>query len=476
MPISSQITIFFLYFLFLILSVYHHRHRMHATLKTITTSAANLKDSSMSVQSLSQAADFPERVHHQAAWARRKAYVPFPTIDLGERMSVVSKEVVDKGNNTHINSRKRKYSLGFPEGFDASAPTTVDRSAQPFSVAHAESATSHFAASDQRENEFGMQNLFSQPPAVLASPPPTQLAKSLDGIGLPASSDIWRAFPEITSHQKSHIQRTVDCLFRDDLATFLEKHARTWNNSGFWNGPVKNAAASSNFPPESKKTGPTTYLLNMQNESDTYELELRIARVHLFLLLQREILREHRRGTAKKTAKSNAISHLCNSKGLGLAEKTKLHQSFLREKRIGGYWWWCVSFFGPSFLLRCSTKAGKSVSVKLFSTQFFSAFRLTAKRTQHRFPLDAMIAYVLHEYPETLRPHPLDAAAVHLLITGNFPDHCLQHNDVTQVHSTPANLPAIPVWRFFSTEAAEDEAVSFLYRWSSNPENQLLTI
>jgi hypothetical protein len=342
---------------------------MHPTLKTITTSAANTKDSAMSVQSLSQAADCPERVHHQAALARRKASILSPTIDLSEGMSVVSSEIFGKCDDGDINSLKRKHSLAFSEEYGSSAPTTLARSLQPFSVAHAELVTSHSAENDEYEKEMRMRSPLSQPALELAKPPSTQLAEFLDGIGSRESSEIWKAFPEITSHQRSHIERTVDCLFRDDLATFLEKHSATWNDSGFWNGPARNTAASSKFLPGSNQTGPTAYLLGLRNDSETYDLELRIARVHLFLLFQREIMLDRRRGIPKQIAKNNAVSHLCNSRGLGLAEKTKLHQLFYTEKRIGGYWWWCVSFFGPSFLLRCSTKAGKMMSVN-FSPPF----------------------------------------------------------------------------------------------------------
>jgi hypothetical protein len=87
-----------------------------------------------------------------------------------------------------------------------------------------------------------------------------------------------------------------------------------------------------------------------------------------------------------------------------------------------------------------------------------------------------MIAYVLHEYPQTVKPHALDAAVVHLLMTGNFPEKLSQQGGATQVHSTHAKPAVIPVWRFFSTEAAEEDAVSCLHRWSTNPENRLLTI
>ena len=453
------------------------RDRMISILETIETFGPNLEDSAMKIDQWSESAHCPRQsVPHRAAPPPRTASIPSATSKLRESMSVLSSEDVEKRDDNHTNSLKRRYSIAFTEVYKSSTPSTLDHAPQTFPVAHAEWPTSHSGEINEYEKEMRMQSPLLQPALELASPPSTQLAESLDGLGSPEPRDIWKAFPEVTSHQRSHIERTVNCLFRDDLTKVLEKHSGTWNTSGFWNGPVGNTAASSKFPSGPNQTGPTAYLLGLRNDSETYDLELRVARVHLFLLLQREIIRECRRGTPKKTAKSNAISNLCNSKGLGLAEKTKLHQLFLSEKRIGGYWWWCVSFFGPSFLLRCSTKAGKSMSVKFFFALLFFAIRLTEKRTQHRFPLDAMIAYVLHEYPQTVKPHALDAAVIHLLMTGSFPNKFLQQGGDAQVHCAHVELAVTPMWRFFSTEAAEDEAISCLHRWSINPENRLLTI
>lgn len=49
--------------------------------------------------------------------------------------------------------------------------------------------------------------------------------------------------------------------------------------------------------------------------------------------------------------------------------------------------------------------------------------KLTEYRNQNRFPLDAIIAYVLHENPQPVKPYAaLDTAVVYLSMTGNFPE------------------------------------------------------
>jgi hypothetical protein len=90
--------------------------------------------------------------------------------------------------------------------------------------------------------------------------------------------------------------------------------------------------------------------------------------------------------------------------------------------------------------------------------------------------LDALIAYVLHENPQTIRPYAaLDAAVVHLLMTGNFPEEFAQEDVQTWAKSTRVESTVFPKWRPFSTEAAANEAVSCLHSWVTNPKNRLLT-
>ncbi|KAJ5126081.1 hypothetical protein N7526_008258 [Penicillium atrosanguineum] len=250
------------------------------------------------------------------------------------------------------------------EDYDSSTPSTTGHSLKTFSAgAPAESVTSHSSEGEEYKQGLGSQSPLSQPPSELTSPSPTQLAEDMDDNGPAESSEIWTAFLEITSQQRGQIQRTGDRLLLDDLAAFLENYFGAWKVSGFWNGPVWNTAASSKSSPGQDRAGLMTYLLDLQNDNNAYDVKLRIARVSLFLFFEREIICERQRGIANTALKRNAVSKLCNSRGLGIAEKRKLHKSFHNEKKIGEYWWWYVSFFGPSFLLRCSKEAGKKISV-----------------------------------------------------------------------------------------------------------------
>ncbi|KAJ5117331.1 hypothetical protein N7448_010963 [Penicillium atrosanguineum] len=435
------------------------RDHMLPILENIDTAEIGLEDSAMKTQSLLQTADFPpDTVQQEAAKSPRRASISSATSDLNNCMSVVSSEDVEEFDDDHTNSLKRKHSVASLEDYDSSTPSTTGHSLKTFSAgAPAESVTSHSSEGEEYEQGLGSQSPLSQPPSEPTSPSPTQLAEDMNDNGPAESSDIWTAFPEITSQQRGQIQRTGDRLLLDDLAAFLENYSGAWKVSGFWNGPVWNTAASSKSSPGQDRAGLMTYLLDLQNDNDAYDVKLRIARVSLFLFFEREIICERQRGTANTALKRNAVSKLCNSRGLGIAEKRKLHKSFHNEKKIGEYWWWCVSFFGPSFLLRYSKEAGKKIN-------------------QSRFPLDAMIAYVLQENPQTVKPYAaLDAAVVHLLMTGKFPEKFAQQEVETWAESTPAESAIFPAWRLFSTEAVADEAVSCLHSWANNFKNRLLT-
>ena len=343
------------------------RDRMLPILENFDISEANLEDSAMKTQSLSQPTDYPPgNAQHQAATPPRRASILSATSDLSGSMSVISSEDVETFDDDHTNSLKRKHSVASPEEYNSSSPSTTDHSLKTFSSgALAESVTSRSSEGEEYEEGLGVQSPLSQPPSEPTSPSPTHLTEGMDDIGPPESSDIWTAFPQITSHQRGQVQRTCDRLLLDDLATFLEKYSETWKVSGFWNGPIWNTAASLKSSPGQDRAGLMTYLLDLQNDNDAYDVKLRIARVSLFLFFEREIICERQRGTANTALKRNAVSKLCNSRGLGIAEKRKLHKSFHNKKKIGEYWWWCVSFFGPSFLLRCSKEAGKKMSVTI---------------------------------------------------------------------------------------------------------------
>lgn len=72
----------------------------------------------------------------------------------------------------------------------------------------------------------------------------------------------------------------------------MEEYSRAWKLSGFWNAPLWNTNESSKFSPGQDRAELMTYLLDLQKESDTYEVKLRIPRVSLFLFFEREIICE----------------------------------------------------------------------------------------------------------------------------------------------------------------------------------------
>lgn len=165
----------------------------------------------------------------------------------------------------------------------------------------------------------------------------------------------------LTSQQLIEAQRTCERLHFIDLAAFLEKYSCTWKVSGFWSGPSWDCTGFSSPAQRPHTTNLMTYLMRLHNENDIHDVKLRVARCSLFLFFVREIECERQRGTAETALKRNAISTLCNSGNLTPVEKRKLHKSFHNEKKIGEYWWWCVCYFGPSFLIRCSKEAGKKM-------------------------------------------------------------------------------------------------------------------
>jgi hypothetical protein len=387
------------------------RDHMFPILENIDIPKTNLKDSAMTNQSLRPTADYPPSgVQQETAASPRRASIFSATIDISDSMSGLSSDDVENFDDEHTNRLKRKHSIVSPEEYISSSPSTTEHLLETFSPgvpaesvtthssegeeyeedlgmrspflqpssepmspsttdhsleafssdAPAESVTSHSPENEEYEEELGVQSPLLQPPSKPTSPSPTESAEDMDDTQS-EYSDIWKAFPRITSRQRVQVKRTGDRLLFDDIATFLEQHSGNWKVSGFWNGPVWNIATSSKFSPGPDRAGLMTYLLDLQNDSDIYDFKLRIARVSLFLFFEREIICERQRGTANTALKRNAVSKLCNSKGLGSAEKRKLHKSFHNEKKIGEYWWWCVSFFGPSFLLRCSKEAGKKM-------------------------------------------------------------------------------------------------------------------
>lgn len=129
--------------------------------------------------------------------------------------------------------------------------------------------------------------------------------------------------------------------------------------------------------------------------------------------------------------------------------------------------------------LPCALQQGsrqKDVSV-LFPD--LSNYRLTStvhRNNGSRFPLDAMIAYVLHENTLPVKPYPaLDEAVVRLLISGDVPEEFSRQDVQMWEQSTDTGSLVSPAWRPFSAEAVTREALANLEKWATNPDNRLLT-
>lgn len=110
------------------------RDCMLPILENVDTYEANLEDSAMKTQSLSQPADYlPENVQPQAAASPRRASIPSAVSDFSDNMSVVSSEDAEQFDDDHINNLKRKHSVASPEECDSSTPSTTNHSSEDFS-------------------------------------------------------------------------------------------------------------------------------------------------------------------------------------------------------------------------------------------------------------------------------------------------------------------------------------------------------
>jgi hypothetical protein len=263
----------------------------------------------------------------------------------------------DIGVGGYSNSRKRKRTQ---EADDPTARRASHDSTSSNGSIQASASQSSLLADD--EDLVVSDDLSS----LGSSPAGSPLLEPAVHSATPEPSPLDTTFSTLTEREKSQVRRTGDNLLMPDFPRFLEQHSRHWFVSGFWNGATWNINQTSSMSLSTDRAGLISYLVTLQNEDEMQYLRLLVSRVLLFLLYEREIECERRRGTAATALKQTATNNLCHTSGLSGLEKRKMKKSFHNHKRLGEYWWWCARFFGPSFLLRCSREAAKKMSVPLF--------------------------------------------------------------------------------------------------------------
>ncbi|KAJ6016369.1 hypothetical protein N7540_010960 [Penicillium herquei] len=248
-------------------------------------------------------------------------------------------------------NRKRKRT---PEADDPETRRASPNSTLPNGSIQATASQSSLLVDDE---DLVVSDDLSSLSSCPGSPPP----EPADYTATQEPSPMDVTFSTLTERERSQVRRTGDHLLMPDFSRFLEQHSRHWFTSGFWNGATWkiNKTSRTNSPPD--RAGLISYLVTLQHEDEMQYLRLLVSRVLLFLLYEREIECERRHGTAVTALKKTATNNLCHTSGLSGLEKRKIKKSFHNNKRIGECWWWCVRFFGPSFLLRCSREAAKKM-------------------------------------------------------------------------------------------------------------------
>lgn len=261
----------------------------------------------------------------------------------------------DIGAGGYSKSRKRKHT---PETDDPAARRASHSSTLPTGGIQAASQSSLRADDEDLAVCDDLSSFSSSSESPLHEPADHSLTHE------PSPLDV--TFSKLTERERSQVRSTGDHLLMPDFPIFLERHSRHWFASGFWNGATWNINQTSSTNSSPDRAGLISYLVTLQNEDEMQYLRLLISRVLLFLLYEREIECERKRGTAATALKQTATNNLCDTSGLSGLDKRKLKKSFHNNKRLGEYWWWCARFFGPSFLLRCSREAVKKMLVPVF--------------------------------------------------------------------------------------------------------------
>lgn len=266
------------------------------------------------------------------------------------------------------NARKRKQAHTSLEGYDNLSNRTARLSSEGSSN-NGQQTSSFNASLSADEEDLEAQSFLSLPDSGSGSLNDECTTEAGDGNDIHCPNSLESILSKITPKEVAQVRSTGDQLLLCDLGSFLERHSQTWAVSGFWNAPSWNISGSSRIISRSNRAGLMNYLEGLKQEDETHCLKLCAARVELFLFFVREVEHERRRGTAESVLKKNATSNLCNTVGMTPAETKKLRKSFYNNKQLGEYMWWCMCFFGPSFLLRCSKEARKKMLVSGFSAQ-----------------------------------------------------------------------------------------------------------
>lgn len=422
---------------------------------------SNSENPAKDTDALIQAADIEEDDH--ITESPRRSFIPAGSSGSSES-TLRSVEYPSHTESDAGNNRKRRRAAVSPEeDDDTSRYSPILSPRAPPDDGQIEAAAQPPLAPTEDREEVDAWSLYSPCSSRLTSPSSgtseesEQSDEAIGGCEASEPNVLESLYSQLTSHQLSEVQRIGERLHSTDLAALLEKYSCTGKVSDFWDGPSWNHSSSSNATQMPNPANFMAYMMRMHKEIDVFDIKIRLGRCYLFLLFIKEIERERRLGTVDTALKRNAVSTLCDSRGMTPAEKRKIHKTFHNDKKIGEYWWWCVCYFGPSFLLRCSKEAGKKIN-------------------NARFPLDVMIAYALHVNSPAAKPYPaLDEAVVHLLVTGKFSGKFSRQN-FKKWEKIPATKSAmLKTWRPFSTEAVTKDALANLNEWQANTANRLLT-
>ena len=290
-----------------------------------------------------------------------------PSRMLDSELSTTSQqEEADQVETCSSNGRKRKHAHISPEEYCGSSPRIARLSSEVMSDSEQEASASH-ASSRADEEEFDAQSFLSSPDSGSRSPTNEHTTETGDENNIHNPTSLESIFSKITQKEVAQVRSTGDQLLLRNLGSFLERHSQTWTASGFWSAPSWNIIGSSSIVSRSNRAGLINYLEGLKQEDEMHCLKLCAARLELFLFFVREVECERKGGTAESAVKRNATSNLCNTAGMTPAEAKKLRKSFYNNKQLGEYMWWCMYFFGPSFLLRCCKEARKKMFVSVSS-------------------------------------------------------------------------------------------------------------
>ncbi|QSS63932.1 hypothetical protein I7I51_00993, partial [Histoplasma capsulatum] len=267
-------------------------------------------------------------------------------------------------------------------------------------------------------------------------------------------------FPELSHADLNVVRRKGDRLLHCNLPEFLATQSTIWRMKGFWDQPAVTLRVSQTAPRKDNYAKVFRYVEAMGKQEEANFMRIRLGRTLLYLLYIEELEEtESRRGSGIREpgkVKTEAINSLLEgiyaSEGQGAPidekKRQKIRKTFHQKKR-----------FGPGALLACSEQTGMKVN-------------------NPKFPLDALVAYLLHgRAGDVALCHQFDHAARCLLMKGEFrceftrgeiqawidrstePDHAAAH---------------VPRWRKFEPRAAAEVAQAFLREWKEGKSGELV--